>query len=329
MGGDHGPSVILPAVKRALTARPDISFILCGNKDLIDANVLYSGYESRIEIVHCVDHVAMDEKPVAALRRKKQSSMWKMLEQVAEARADACVSSGNTGALMAMAQVILRTLPGIERPALASSLPTRDHSKVLLLDLGANVNCDSENLVQYAVMGAVLVEQIHHISQPRIGLLNVGEEQVKGNDRVKSASSQLEQLDELNYIGYVEGDSIFFDKADVVVTDGFAGNIALKSCEGIAKLIIHELKYLAIKNWLTRLLSGLTKPLLQHLYRRMNPDQYNGASLLGLRNIVVKSHGNASSDAFFYAIQEAIGQAEQQVPEKIKLKIETLLAERP
>lgn len=329
MGGDHGPPVTLPAALRALSEFPQLSLVLCGDCAQIKQWLSKKSYDrDRLRFEHCQQKVAMDEKPTSALRNKKQSSMWQVLSLVEKGKADACVSAGNTGALMAMAYYQLKTLPGVYRPALVSALPTASHHKVFLLDLGANVNCDSEILFQYAVMGSVLAEQVAGIASPRVALLNVGEEQIKGNDKVKTTAATLQTTDKVNYTGYVEGDDIFTDVADVVVTDGFVGNVALKSCEGFGRLLINEFDRVSNKNLFTKLMAKAALPLVRNLMKKMNPDQYNGASLIGLRGIVVKSHGNANPEAFFYAISEAVKQVEQQVPGKIKQKIESLLMER-
>lgn len=330
MGGDIGPPVTLPGAVKALADCPQLFLILCGDKRQITPLLasLPDIPTSRMRIEHCEEQVTMDEKPTSALRYKRNSSMWRALSLVEQGEADACVSAGNTGALLAMSYYLLKTLPGIDRPALVSALPTAKREKVYLLDLGANVNCDAEILYQHAVMGAVLAEQVAGIAKPRVALLNVGEEQIKGNDKVKHAAQILAGAEGLNYIGYVEGNSIFSDLADVVVTDGFVGNVALKSCEGLAKLVLSEVNRYSNKNIFTRTIARIALPLLRRIYQRMNPDQYNGASLIGLRGIVVKSHGNANSEAFYVAIREAMQQVDQQVPSKIRAKIETLLLER-
>jgi glycerol-3-phosphate acyltransferase PlsX len=254
--------------------------------------------------------------------------MRRTLDLVNNNQADACVSAGNTGALLSMAYYVLKTLPGIDRPALITLVPTINNGKVYLLDLGANINCDSEVLFQYAVMGSVLAEQIANIKQPKVALLNVGSEEIKGNDQVKHTASLLTDSQNINYIGYVEGHDIFSQKADVIVTDGFVGNIALKSWEGLVNFVIQEVKKASQHSWLSKIVAKIAMPLFRSIYVRMKPDQYNGASLIGLRGIVVKSHGNASSEAFLYAIREAIQQVEMQVPDKIKDKIEAVLMER-
>lgn len=330
MGGDHGPHVTLPAAVKSLEHFPNLHVILCGDENIIGDVIspLPTVLSSRVEIQHCSQHVSMEERPTHALRNKKDSSMRRALERVESGDADACVSAGNTGALLAMAYYVLKTLPGIDRPALVSTLPTEDNHKLFILDLGANVNCDSETLFQYAVMGSVLAEEVAGVKYPRVALLNVGEEQIKGNDQVKFTAQLLQDTPGINYTGFVEGNDIFTNCADVVVADGFVGNIALKACEGLAKLVVEEAKRVSNKNVLTKILARVALPLLRKIYLRVNPDQYNGASLIGLRGIVVKSHGNASSDAFLYAIKEAMQEVQRQVPKKIKDKIESVLMER-
>jgi glycerol-3-phosphate acyltransferase PlsX len=330
MGGDHGPHIIFPAALTALQQTPHLHLILCGslapmslwlNKQLPDI-------QARITLSDCSEVVTMDEAPAHALRHKKNSSMRRILDLINNNEADACVSGGNTGALLSMAYYVLKTLPGIDRPALITLVPTINNGKVYFLDLGANINCDSEILFQYAVMGSVLAEQIGHIKHPRVALLNVGSEEIKGNDQVKQTARLLTDSQNINYIGYVEGNDIFSQKADVIVTDGFVGNIALKSWEGLVNFVIQEVKKASQHSWFSKIVAKIATPLFRRIFLRMKPDQYNGASLIGLRGIVVKSHGNASSEAFLYAIREAIQQVEMQVPDKIKDKIEAVLMER-
>jgi len=331
MGGDNGPHIILSAALSALQQYPQLNIIVCGDQPIMQTwfEQLPSDLRGRIELSACSQTVLMAERPTFALRNKKDSSMRRVLELVEQQRADACVSAGNTGALLTMAYYILKTLPGIDRPALISSLPSISGKKVYLLDLGANVVCDSEVLFQYAVMGSVLAQEVSGIESPRVALLNVGAEEIKGNDQVKYTAQILSKTKGVNYIGYIEGNDIFTEKADVIVCDGFVGNIALKSCEGLAKLVLDEVKSVSQQNILTKIMAKIALPLLRKIYARVNPDQYNGASLIGLRGIVVKSHGNASSEAFLYAIREAIQEVTMQVPSKIKHKIEAVLMERP
>ncbi len=223
----------------------------------------------------------MDEAPTQAFRQKRQSSMRRMLDLVGKQQADACVSAGNTGALLTMAFYVLKTLPGVQRPALISKIPTTEHGHVYLLDLGANVNCDSDVLFQYAVMGSVLAQEVGNTSEPRVALLNVGVEEIKGNDQVKHTARLLADCPSVNYIGFVEGNDIFSHKADVIVTDGFVGNIALKSWEGLANSVIQEIKNVSKQSWWFKVLAGIALPLLRGIYAKMKPDQYNGASLIG------------------------------------------------
>jgi glycerol-3-phosphate acyltransferase PlsX len=330
MGGDHGPPVILSAAVKAIQLHPDVNFALCGDETVIENGLssLSSQERTRVCVYHCDQVVEMGEVPTSALRNKKRSSMRKVVELVKQGDANACVSAGNTGALLTLSFYLLKTLSGIDRPALINMMPTTSHHNVFLLDLGANVNCTPEILFQYGVMGSVLAQEVSGIASPRVALLNVGEEDIKGNAQVKSADQLFKDAPGINYIGYVEGDDIFTDHADVVVTDGFTGNVALKSSEGLAKLVINEVKRQSQRNLYTRILAKIAFPLLKSIYNSVNPDQYNGASLIGLRGIVIKSHGNASKDAFYYAIVQAMNEAKMQVPDKIKTKIETVLLEQ-
>jgi glycerol-3-phosphate acyltransferase PlsX len=330
MGGDNGPHIIFPAIIQALQTSTNLQLILCGPLGQMTTwlQTQPQDIQARITLSDCTQVVMMEDSPGHALRHKKQSSMRRVLDLVNNNQADACVSGGNTGALLSMAYYVLKPLPGIDRPALISSVPTINNGKVYLLDLGANIHCDSEVLFQYAVMGAVLAEQVGNIAKPKVALLNVGSEQIKGNDQVKQTANLLKQSPHINYIGYVEGNDIFSQKADVIVTDGFTGNIALKSWEGLASFIIQEVKKASQRNVLYKIVAKIALPIFRGIYQQMKPDQYNGASLIGLRSIVVKSHGNASSEAFLYAIKEAIHQAQMQVPNKIKDRIEAVLMER-
>ena len=330
MGGDNGPHIIFHAALTALQQTPHLHLILCGPLTVMSQwlSKQLPNIQARITLSDCTQNVAMDEVPGHALRHKKNSSMRRILDLVNENEADACVSGGNTGALLSMAYYVLKPLPGIDRPALITLVPTMNNGKVYFLDLGANINCNSEVLFQYAVMGSVLAEQIANIKQPKVALLNVGSEEIKGNDQVKHTARLLTDSHNINYIGYVEGNDIFSQKADVIVTNGFVGNIALKSWEGLVSFAIQEVKKASQHNWLSKIVAKIATPFFRGIYLRMKPDQYNGASLIGLRGIVVKSHGNASSEAFLYAIREAIQQVELQVPDKIKDKIEAVLMER-
>jgi len=330
MGGDKGPSITIPSAVMAINHLPNLHLILCGDENIITTELARLDISEQLLVQHkqlsifpTTEVVEMDEKPAFALRTKKNSSMRKALDLVHEGKAQACVSAGNTGALFSMAHFVLKTLPGVERPALISSLPTHDDDKhVFMLDLGANVFCDSHVLYQFGVMGSVMAKQVDSINNPRIALLNMGEEAIKGSDHIKQAALELADNKDINYIGFIEGGDIFSNKADVIVCDGFVGNVALKTCEGVARLVYEKSKTLFKQNILAKMLTFIIKPSLKKLFKSMNPDQYNGASLIGLRGIVVKSHGNANSRAFFSAIIEAVKEVERQVPEKIKSSLE-------
>lgn len=325
MGGDHGSAVVVPAALRALRKDPRLKLILVGNQPELGALVGSAGSD-RLEIVHASQSVNMDEPPAQALRNKRDSSMRVAIDLVKEGRAHACVSAGNTGALMATARFVLKTLAGIDRPAICSSLPTHEgHTHVL--DLGANVDCTTEHLLQFALMGAVLASAVDDNDRPRVGLLNIGEEAIKGNEQVKGAHKLLESSD-LNYVGYVEGDGIFSGAADVVVCDGFAGNVALKSTEGTARLLAHFMRSEFSRNWLTKACAVAAGPVLRSLRTRMDPRRYNGASLLGLRGIVVKSHGGADELSFANAIGVAAQETEKEVPTLIASRLESVMQQR-
>ena len=328
MGGDAGPDMVVPAALRVLeTAGNTLRLILVGQEDVLAARLARLAAKGHPQLVvrHASQLVSMDESPAQALRVKKDSSMRVAINLVKQGEADACVSAGNTGALMATARFVLKTLPGIDRPAICTTLPTvRGHTRVL--DLGANVDSKAEHLLQFAVMGSVLAA-VNGLQRPRVGLLNIGEEDIKGNEQVKDAARLLAASD-LNYIGFVEGDGVFLDDVDVVVCDGFVGNVALKSSEGVAKLIRHFMAQEFKRNPLTRLAGLIALPVLRALGRKIDPRRYNGASLLGLQGIVVKSHGGADALAFASAIRVAILEVEQAVPERIAAHLAALHAER-
>ncbi|MFO1371793.1 MAG: phosphate acyltransferase PlsX [Candidatus Competibacteraceae bacterium] len=328
MGGDIGPDATVPAALRVLaTTGAALRLILVGQEDILSAKLakLKAKGHPRIVIRHASQLVSMDESPAQALRAKKDSSMRVAINLVKQGEADACVSAGNTGALMATARFVLKTLPGIDRPAICTTLPTvRGHTRVL--DLGANVDSKAEHLLQFAVMGSVLAT-VNGVEQPRIGLLNIGEEDIKGNEQVKEAA-QLLAASDLHYVGFVEGDGIYLDEADVVVCDGFVGNVALKSSEGVAKLIRHFMTQEFKRNLLTRLAGLVALPVLRAFSRKIDPRRYNGASLLGLQNIVIKSHGGADALAFANAIQVAMLEVEQAVPQRIHTHLAALHAAR-
>jgi phosphate acyltransferase len=323
MGGDFGIEVVVPAALEALSRHADLELILVGDEAQLKPRV---GTHPRLFIRHASQQVEMNESPSKALRFKKDSSMRVAINLVKEGDAQACVSAGNTGALMATAKFVLKTLPCIDRPAICTTLPTMiGHTHVL--DLGANVDSSAEHLMQFAVMGSVLSTAADNNPYPKVGLLNIGEEEMKGNEQVKDAARLLSQTS-VNYIGFVEGDDIYKGKADVVVCDGFVGNIALKTSEGVAKMITQFLKEEFSKNWLTKAAALIAMPVMKNLRKRIDPRRYNGASLLGLQGIVIKSHGGADSFAFRHAIEEAIIEVQKNVPSRISDQLTQILGTR-
>jgi len=325
MGGDIGPDVVVPAAISTLQRHSNLRIILVGIEDELKQKVdeLDGRLHDRLLIHHASEVVGMDESPALALRKKKDSSMRVAINLVKEGEADACVSAGNTGALMATSRFVLKMLPGIDRPAIISHLPsTSGHT--YMLDLGANVDSTAEHLRDFAVMGSELASAVENINNPKVALLNVGEEEIKGNEQVKKAALLLAETD-LNYVGYAEGDDIFTSDIDVIVCDGFVGNIALKSSEGVAKLVSHTMKGAFKANWYTMLVAMLATPVLKSFKKTFDPGRYNGASLLGLRNIVIKSHGGADANAFANAMDIAVREVEKQVPQAIKSRLETIL----
>ena len=325
MGGDHGPSVVVPAALDFLRRDSETSLILVGLEDEIKKHLGSEIDNPRLTIQHASQVVAMDDLPSMVLRKKKDSSMRVAINLVKEGTADACVSAGNTGALMATSLIVLRTITGIARPAIISALPSIE-GETWVLDLGANVDCSAEHLSQFAAMGSELVSAVAGIKSPRVGLLNVGEEEIKGNEQVKKAHELLSKSS-LNYIGYVEGDDICKGGTDVVVCDGFVGNVSLKSIEGVAKMIGQFMKDEFNKNLLTKLAGFIALPVLRSLRKRVDPRRYNGASLLGLKGIVVKSHGGADILAFENAIQIAKEEVHANVPNRIAERVEALLSD--
>ena len=327
MGGDHGPNVVVPAAINALHAYPELKLILVGDEFILKSLLAHEnrGFERRYRIHHTTQQVAMNESPALALRNKKDSSMRVAISLVKEGQAQACVSAGNTGALVATARFVLKMLPGIDRPAIIGVLPTAKHTGVHLLDLGANIDSTPEHLYQFALMASILVTAVDNIPNPRVSLLNVGEEDIKGNELVKKTVELLINTDAINYIGFVEGDTILSGDTDIVVCDGFVGNVALKTAEGISKLMTQFTREAFEENWCTKLAAMLVMPILQRIVKRTDPERYNGATLLGLDGIVVKSHGGANVKAFTYAIEEAIVESQKNVPKLIKEHIGKIL----
>lgn len=317
MGGDVGPRVTVPAVLNILALYPNLKIILVGQESQISSYLQKASAEikSRIVIVHTDEMVTMDDKVAVALRNKRQSSMRLAINLVHEKQADACVSAGNTGALMAISRFVLKTHANIDRPAILAPLPTQT-GQVYMLDLGANVDSEPKHLVQFAQMGNLVAKALADIASPRIALLNIGEEEIKGNEQIKQAH-QLLKASSLNYVGYIEGDGIFKGEADVVVCDGFVGNVALKTTEGVAKMFASFIKQEIERSWLHKIVGVIAYPIWRGLKQKMNPSNYNGASLVGLTGIVIKSHGSADQDSFSQALKVAIKAIEQDIPSLI------------
>jgi len=323
MSGDNGPSVVVPAVLRAIKEYPEVELILVGDRQQL-RKLLMDPLPQRLSVVHAGSVVQMHDKPSHVLRRGQNSSMSVALGLVKEDRAKACVSAGNTGALMVLGRSILRTHPGIERPAIVKLIPSLDH-RCYILDLGANVDCRAEHLVQFAIMGSVLVNALDGIKEPRVALLNVGEEEIKGNEQVRLASRMLSEAGQVNYTGYVEGGALYRATSDVIVCDGFVGNIALKASEGVADMIAGKIKQCFSASLYGRFVSLLAMPMLNKISTLLDPPLHNGASLIGLQGTVVKSHGDADARGFFSAIEQAIFETDNQVPEKISRRLDELL----
>lgn len=326
MGGDFGPSVVVPAAYNFLKEHRDVSLILVGKEEVLKQHLADNDTNSRLTIHHASETVAMDELPSKVLRQKKDSSMRVAINLVKEGVADACVSAGNTGALMATSRFVLKMLPHVDRPAIITALPAIN-GYTHMLDLGANVDCSADHLFQFAVMGSELVSSVEHKESPRVGLLNIGQEEIKGNDQVKRAHELLSNSS-LNYIGYVEGDDIYWGTVDIVVCDGFVGNVALKSSEGVAKMASHLLKDGFKRNWFTKLAALFAMPVLNAVKQTIDPGNHNGATLVGLRGIVVKSHGGADAHAFSNAIGIAREEAYLDVPSRIARQVEMHLDSR-
>jgi glycerol-3-phosphate acyltransferase PlsX len=317
MGGDHGPSVTVPACLAALSRESDLRIALVGRGDAIhpllgDARRRFG---DRLAVREASQVVTMDEKPQDALRKKKDSSLRVAIDLVKSAEADACVSAGNTGALMATARFVLKTIEGIDRPAIISRIRAR-HGHTHMLDLGANAECTGEHLFQFAVMGTVVAADMHGIAKPRVGVLNIGEEETKGDGVVQEAARLL-SASKLNYIGFVEGNDIFSGEVDVVVTDGFTGNVALKSIEGLANMLVGALRTEYTRNPLRYIGALASWPVLRSLRREFDPRTYNGASMVGLTGVVIKSHGSADTLSFGNAIAVAMIEAQKGVPTQI------------
>jgi glycerol-3-phosphate acyltransferase PlsX len=323
MSGDHGASVAVPACIDALRAHPELQLVIVG-QDAVLRPLLAGTPSGRLRVVEASEVVAMDERPQDALRRKKNSSMRVAIDLVERGEAAACVSAGNTGALLATARFVLGMVPGIDRPAIVSAIPA-EHGHTLMLDLGANPDCSAEQLVQFALMGSVLASDLHGIEQPRVGLLNIGEEDIKGTDEIREAHRRLATAP-IRYVGFVEGNDIFGGEVDVVVTDGFTGNVTLKTIEGLARFIGGALKEEFARGPVRKLGALAAAPALRALKGRLDPRAYNGASMVGLAGVVIKSHGSADRTAFANAIAVAMTEARNGVPTQIGALLARLAA---
>jgi glycerol-3-phosphate acyltransferase PlsX len=321
MSGDRGPGTCVPAAVGLLRERSGLALILVGAPDVIDSHLRGTGESpgERLRVEPATQIVGMDEPPRDAVRRKKDSSMRRAIDLVKSGAAQACVSAGNTGALMATAHFVLKSLPGVDRPAIMSAIPAiRGHTH--MLDLGANAACTAEQLYQFALMGSVVAADLNPNGQPRVGLLNIGEEDIKGHAVVQEAHKLL-GASRVNYVGFVEGDDIFTGEIDVVVTDGFTGNVALKTMEGVARMIGSSAREEFSRNPLRKLMAAAAWPALGALRARLDPRRYNGASMVGLNGIVIKSHGGADEFAFRHAILTAVTEAERGVPSQIAAQL--------
>jgi len=330
MGGDHGPHVTVPAALEFQARASDVDIVLVGVRDAIEAELVArgAGAGARLRVHAAAEVVAMDEPPAQALRYKKDSSMRVAVNLVKHGAAHAAVSAGNTGALMAISRFVLKTIPGIDRPAIATVLPNTKGGYTTVLDLGANVDCTPEQLMQFGVMGAMLVAAVEHNERPTVGLLNIGVEDIKGNETVKRAGELL-RASGLNFYGNVEGDDIYKGTTDVVVCDGFVGNALLKASEGVATMMVGFLRQEFRRNIWNTLSAVVAKPVLNALRARMDPAKYNGASLLGLRGIVIKSHGSADARAFGYALGRALDEVRNEVPQRIAKRMAQLAPTAP
>ncbi|WP_437610742.1 phosphate acyltransferase PlsX [Erwinia sp. V71] len=330
MGGDFGPCVTVPAAMQALASNSQLHLLLVGDPDKITTSLARadSALLGRLQVIPAESVIASDARPSQAIRTSRGSSMRMALELVKEGKAQACISAGNTGALMGLAKLLLKPLDGIERPALMSVLPNQQQGKTVVLDLGANVECDSDMLVQFAIMGAVMAEQVVGVDNPRVALLNIGQEESKGLDTIRDAAAILRTMPDINYIGYLEGNDLLTGKTDVLVCDGFVGNVTLKTMEGVVRMFLSLLKSPGGGNkraWWMTLLGRWLKHRLAKRFGHLNPDQYNGACLLGLRGTVIKSHGAANQHAFAVAIQQAEQAVRRQVSERIAARLEAVL----
>lgn len=333
MGGDRGVKVTVLAAINMVKRHANLHLILVGDQAKIQRRLVHYKMAShpRLSVQHASEEVLMDDPPALALRNKKDSSMRVAINLVKAGQAKAMVSAGNTGALMATARFVLKMIAGLDRPAIVYPIPAFRQDgqlgSVYMLDLGANIGCTADHLFEFAVMGSVLASGDSHLEKPRVALLNIGEEEIKGLDVIKEAANKLSNTPELNYIGFVEGHHIFQNKADVVVCDGFVGNVALKTMEGATRFLLGNIKQAFNNSLLTRCLSIFALPVILQLKKRLDIRRFNGASFLGLRGIVVKSHGSADEVAFASAIEEAMKEVKYDIPNRIQHSVGKLLGQ--
>jgi glycerol-3-phosphate acyltransferase PlsX len=331
MGGDHGPAILLAGAELAFQRRDDLSFLLFGDAAAIAPELaVRPALRAVSEVVHCPEAISPDDKPSQAIRRAKTTSMGQMIAAVKEGSADAAVSGGNTGALMAMSKLALRTMPGIDRPALAALLPTLGANDLVMLDLGANTESDARNLVQFAVMGAAYARVILDLERPRVQLLNIGTEEMKGTDELKDAAAVLREADYLGlrFDGFIEGDKLSRGDVDVVVTDGFSGNIALKSLEGTARFVTDLLRRAFTSSVRSKIGFLISRPATELLRHHLDPNNHNGAVFLGLNGLIVKSHGSATDKGFANAIRVAARMVREDLTRKIIEDLDRVAAHR-
>ncbi|SDL71647.1 phosphate:acyl-[acyl carrier protein] acyltransferase [Modicisalibacter muralis] len=326
MGGDLGPRATVWGTAEALLVHPELEACLYGPLDMLEAELArlprrLHGVGSRLLPSHAPRIIPQDMKPSSALRAARDSSLALMLEDVASGRAAAGVSAGNTGALMALSRRALGTVAGIPRPAISTAIPTQGGGRCYMLDMGANIEASAQRLVEFALMGSVMARQVDGLARPRVALLNVGVEATKGTASVRQADARLRDMPEINYIGFVEGDGVFNGSADVVVCDGFVGNIVLKASEGLARMLVERVQATFDAHWGSRLVSWLARPALHRVKRRLDPVRYNGASLLGLAGIVIKSHGRADAQGFACAVSRAVQEVRMNLPEHLEREL--------
>ncbi len=316
MGGDQGPRLCVEAGLEFLKRHRQVKITFVGDRHVLAPLIDASSLSARTDLVHSDDVVSMSDKPGIALRHKRNSSMWQSLELVANGNTDACISAGNTGALMAMSRHLIKTYDGMSRPAICKPMPTAK-GKSFFLDLGANLNCTPSQLVQFAVMGTAIAK-VHGRSKPKVALLNIGAETTKGSEDVRETANLMKEHPLIHFCGFVEGDGLYSGRFDVVVCDGFVGNVALKVSEGVAQFVFGSLAEHLSSSLVKKMLAGIVNPVLSTWAKRFDPSRYNGAALLGLQKVVVKSHGNATKEGFINALETALEQVEANMPAKIE-----------